>query len=745
MSTTAPAKTITVALVGNPNTGKSTLFTALAGVRQHVGNYPGVTVEKKTGRMNFDGAHFLLVDLPGTYSLAPRSPDEMVAVDILLHRHTDEARPDAVLCVVDAGNIDRNLYLVSQTLELGLPTVVALNMIDVASERGTKIDVAKLRERLGVPIVEIQANRGIGIDELKRTLKAASDAGPPKIESPFSAEFREEIAKLAELANANVAGTALPNYLIARLLLDTSGYLSDTIAVGNEKLKQAITESRERLAKAGQPVPAVEAMARYGWIAKLLDGVVVRDPVRRTTLSDQIDGVLTHRVWGTLFFAVMMIVVFQAVFSWAGPLMELIENGVGYVAKSLESRMDDGALRSLLVDGIIGGVGGVVVFLPQILILFLFIGILEDCGYMARAAYLMDKLMVRVGLSGKSFIPLLSSFACAIPGVMATRVIENKRDRLTTMLIAPLMSCSARIPVYTLLIAAFIPARRYFFGVFGLQGFVMFAMYLVGIVAAVLVAGLLKKTLLRGPTPPFVMELPSYKMPAVMTVVYRMLDRGWAFLSNAGTIILAVSILVWAGLYYPHDSATVEAPFAAQKQALEQEVAALPEDSAERTAKEDELATLENHIRGAYQRQSYLGRMGHWIEPAVEPLGWDWRIGCAAIASFPAREVVVATLGIIYDLGGEIDVEDEEQSSRLAHALSEATWDGEPDRKVFNLATALSVMVFFALCAQCAATLAIIKRETNSWRWPIFTFTYMTALAYVAALVTYQVTIRLIA
>jgi ferrous iron transport protein B len=267
----------------------------------------------------------------------------------------------------------------------------------------------------------------------------------------------------------------------------------------------------------------------------------------------------------------------------------------------------------------------------------------------------------------------------------------------------------------------------------------------VGIVAAVFVAGLLKKTLLRGPTPPFVMELPSYKMPAVMTVVYRMLDRGWAFLSNAGTIILAVSILVWAGLYYPHDSATVEAPFAAQKETLEKEVAALPEDSAERTAKEDELATVENHIRGAYQRQSYLGRMGHAIEPAVRPLGWDWRIGCAAIASFPAREVVVATLGIIYDLGGEIDVEDEEQSSRLAHALSEATWDGEPDRKVFNIATALSVMVFFALCAQCAATLAIIKRETNSWRWPIFTFTYMTALAYVAALVTYQVTIRLIA
>lgn len=777
MPTTAPAKTITVALVGNPNTGKSTLFTALAGVRQHVGNYPGVTVEKKTGRMNYDGAHFLLVDLPGTYSLAPRSPDEMVAVDILLHRHTDEDRPDAVLCVVDAGNIDRNLYLVSQTLELGLPTVVALNMIDVARERGTKIDVAMLRERLGVPIVEIQANRGVGIDELKRTLEIASHAAAPRVESPFSAEFRDEVSKLAEITNA--AGTGLPLYLVARLLLDTSGYLSDTIAVGNEKLKLAINESRERLAKLGQPVPAVEAMARYGWIAKLLDGVVMRDPVRRTTLSDRIDGVLTHRVWGTLFFAAMMIVVFQAVFSWAGPLMELIESGVGFTAEALKSRMADGALRSLLVDGIIGGVGGVVVFLPQILILFLFIGILEDCGYMARAAYLMDKLMVRVGLSGKSFIPLLSSFACAIPGVMATRVIENKRDRLTTMLIAPLMSCSARIPVYTLLIAAFIPARSYLGGFLGLQALVMFAMYLVGIVAAVCVAGLLKKTLLRGPTPPFVMELPSYKRPALMTVVYRMLDRGWAFLSNAGTIILAVSIIVWAGLYYPHDSATVEAPYIAERQELEarteplraesetwsarakeleEQLDRLPEESAERAAPEqelaelqrklapfDRLAELEHEVQGAYQRQSYLGRMGHAIEPVVRPLGWDWRVGCAAIASFPAREVVVATLGIIYNVGGDFDPEDEKESKPLRTALKNATWDGEPDRKVFNLATALSVMVFFALCAQCAATLAIIKRETNSWRWPIFTFTYMTALAYVGALVTYQVTIRLIA
>lgn len=749
MTTAAPvnpsAKTITVALVGNPNTGKSTLFTALAGVRQHVGNYPGVTVEKKTGRMTHDGTHFNLVDLPGTYSLAPRSPDEMVAVDILLGRQAESERPDAVLCVVDAGNIERNLYLVSQTLELGLPIVVALNMIDVARERGTKIDVGQLSRRLGVPIVEIQANRGIGIDKLKTALKAASGSAAPTIESPFSAEFREEVRKLAAHVDANGNAAALPSYLVGRMLLDTSGYLAETIAANDDTgLKQAITEARERLAKLGQPVPAVEAMARYGWIGKLLEGVVVRDTVRRTTMSDKIDAILTHRAWGTLFFIAMMVVVFQAVFTWAGPLMDLIEAGVGSLGEFIGSRLKEGALRSLLVEGIIGGVGGVVVFLPQILILFFFIGILEDCGYMARAAYLMDKLMVRVGLSGKSFIPLLSSFACAIPGVMATRVIENKRDRLTTMLIAPLMSCSARIPVYTLLIAAFIP-ERYWLGFVGLQGVVMFAMYMVGIVAAVAVAWLLKRTMLRGPTPPFVMELPSYKMPAPMTVFYRMLDRGWAFLSNAGTIILAVSIVVWAGLYYPHDSAAVEEPFQAQKAEIEAKIEAYPEDSEERKATEEQLADLNNEIDGAYKRQSYLGRMGHAIEPVVRPLGWDWRIGCAAIASFPAREVVVATLGIIYNVGGELDVmESDDDRKKMSDVLAEATWDGT-DRKVFNLATALSVMVFFALCAQCAATLAIIKRETNTWRWPIFTFAYMTGLAYVASFVTYQVAIRLIA
>jgi ferrous iron transport protein B len=437
----------------------------------------------------------------------------------------------------------------------------------------------------------------------------------------------------------------------------------------------------------------------------------------------------------------MMALVFQTIFIWAdlGP-MTWINDGFAWLGEQVEARMAEGALRSLLVDGVIAGVGGVIVFLPQILILFFFMAILEDCGYMARAAYLMDKLMVRVGLSGKSFIPLLSSFACAIPGVMATRVIENRRDRLTTILVAPLMSCSARLPVYTILIAAFIPSETYLGGALNLQGMTLFAMYLLGVVAAIAVAWVLKKTLLKGPTPPFVMELPSYKMPSPSTVLYRMFERGWAFVRRAGTLILMVSIVVWAALYYPHDESAAQADLNAQRAALRTQLAETDISSEEAQRLGQQLSQLDTPeaLDGAYQRQSYLGQAGRFIEPVVKPLGWDWRIGSAAIASFPAREVVVATLGIIYNLGGEVD----ESSPTLQEALQTATWEGT-NRPVFNVPVALSIMVFFALCAQCASTLVIIKRETNSWGWPLLTFVYMTTLAYVGALVTYQIGIRL--
>jgi ferrous iron transport protein B len=683
----------------------------------------------------------------------------MVVVDLLLGRREDVPPCDAIICIVDASNLERNLYLVSQVLELGLPTVVALNMIDIARSRGLVIDAPRLAERLGIPVVPVQANKRRGLDELKTALAEAIGRRSAVRESPFPPVFCQEVSRLEAAINESVNShanqqAAVPRYLAERLLLDTGGYLEQSglfngnfngnghSGNGSWQLQEHLQAARSRLAAAGLPVPAVEALARYDWAGRQLEGVIERPAERAETLTDKIDRILTHRVWGTAVFAAVMFLLFSAIFIFARPLMDGIQAGVDFVAGALKTNMADGALRSLLVDGILGGAGSVIVFLPQILILFMFIAILEDCGYMARAAYLMDKLMVRVGLSGKSFIPLLSSFACAIPGIMATRVIENRRDRLTTIMVAPLMSCSARLPVYTLLIGAFIPAG-YVAGVLPLQGLTLFVMYLVGVVAAVVVALVLKRTLLRGATPPFVMELPPYKFPSPALVMHRMVERGWSFVYRAGTLITAVAIVVWALLYYPHNRAAVEESLTRDQTALAAQMEQLPAGDEHRQFLAAELSRYhdpqqrEQLLAGAYQRQSILGHMGRWVEPAVRPLGWDWRIGCAAIASFPAREVVLGTLGVVYNLGS-VDFEQSKGQTQLQTQLRNATWDGSL-RPVFTVPMALGLMVFFALCAQCAATLVIIKRETNSWRWPAFTFTYMTVLAYLGALATYQI------
>lgn len=738
-----PPVTVTVALLGNPNTGKSTLFTALAGVRQRTGNYPGVTVEKKIGRCALGGRPFELIDLPGTYSLAPRSPDELVTVDVLLGRQADQPAPAVVLCIVDAANLERNLFLVSQALALGKPLVVALNMIDVARERGLRIDIGKLQARLGVPVVAIQANRGVGLDELRTTLISAAGTQTRALTRSLPGEFYSAVNRLLPLS-LDAHGHPLPEFLVERLLLDTSGYLERDVAAAGPKLHAALQAERKQLAEQGCPIPQIEAISRYGWVARTLDGVVERPKSQRSTFSDRLDGVLTHWFWGTLIFCGLMFLLFSSIFWLAPPVMDLIEAGTGRLAETFQKQMSPGPLRSLLVDGVIGGVGGVIIFLPQIVLLFMFIAILEDCGYMARAAYLMDKLMSRVGLSGKSFIPLLSSFACAIPGVMATRVIENWRDRLTTILVAPLMSCSARLPVYLLFIGAFIPAEiSYLGGWVSLQSLTLLGMYAIGIFTALAVAWCLKKTLLAGETPPFVMELPAYKIPSAKLVGFRMAERGWAFLARAGTLIVAVSVLVWAAQYYPYgnDAAFLDQEFVKEQTetARQLNAAAAPQLSAAlatELAEFDDPDMTESLRKGIAQRHSYLAQLGRAIEPVVRPLGWDWRIGCAALASFPAREVVIGTLGVIYHISG--DVGEDSVQMQLQERLKRATWDDDPTRPVFTLPVALSIMVFFALCAQCASTLVIIKRETNSWRWPIFTFVYMTVLAYLAAWGTYQ-------
>jgi ferrous iron transport protein B len=720
----------TIALVGNPNTGKSTLFNALSGLRQRVGNYPGVTVELKKGFMTADGWNFTLVDLPGTYSLAPRSPDEMVAVDLLLGQQAGEARPDVVVSLVDASNLDRNLYLTTQILELGIPVVVALNMIDLAEGQGVRVDAEELSRRLGVPVVPIQANRGRGLDRLREAITAAADADAPPCGVTFPEAFEREATQLRE-----ALGEAVPEFLVRRVLLDVGGYTEQRLAARHEGVGERVAAARQRLAADGCGVPTVEARARYGWIRRVTDGCVRRPLERPVTWTDRVDAVLTHRLWGTLVFLLLMFGVFQAIFTGARPLMGLIGDAQDRLTGLVGSQLPAGPVRSLLTDGVIAGVGGVVVFLPQIVILFGFLAVLEDCGYMARAAFLMDKVMSRAGLSGKSFIPLLSSMACAVPGILAARVIEDRRDRLATILVAPLMSCSARLPVYILLIGAFLTAGFPWW----LPGLVMFAMYLVGLIAAPLMALLLKRTLLRGETPVFVMEMPLYRWPSLFAIGRRMFDAAGSFLYRAGTMILATMVLVWALLYFPSTDGQGQS-YDLRTAAMEEEAEQLRADGDEDRA--DEVESEAKRLRGEWKRGSVLGRMGRAIEPAVRPLGWDWRLGMAALASFPAREVVVGTLGVIYDQGdvdaGEVSESPDVADTPLARAMVAATWDDEPSRKVFTVPTALSLMVFFALCCQCVSTLAVIRRETRSWRWPLFTFAYMTALAYVGALIVYQ-------
>ena len=642
---------LTVALLGNPNTGKSTLFSAIAGIPTRIGNYPGVTVEEKVGTFLHRSHTIDLIDLPGAYSLKAKSPDEQVAVDVL-HGNIDGIKqPDCIVVVVDATNLSRNLYLVSQALAVGQPVLVALTLCDVAESKGIHIDRKKLSDFLGCPVLRLVAPRRDGIDQLADALIESRDW----------------------------SGQAVPEAL--------SAYLS-------------------QIAESDRPVAAADAIARYNWIDDITKDVLSFSTKHSQSLGERIDAVLTHRILGTVVFGLTMLSIFSSIFWLATPLMDLVSSGIELLAGWAESAIPEGILQSLVVNGIIAGVGGVVIFLPQIAILFLFVAVLEGCGYLARAAFLMDRLLVGVGLSGKSFIPLLSSFACAIPGIMAARTIENKRDRLLTILVAPLMSCSARLPVYLLLCSAFVPNIAVGNTWFRLPAVVLASMYLIGILVAAIVAFVLSRTIFRGPPQPFVLELPSWRWPQPAVVGERVREAAVSFLKNAGTLILAVSIVVWALGSFP-------------KPVIQ---AGVDPESAEQ--------------QGEALRQSFLGQAGRFIEPVVKPLGWDWRIGCAAVASFPAREVVLGVLGVIYNLG-DVDPGEEEGAGMLIRQLRSATWDGT-DRKVFTLPVALSIMVFFALCAQCASTLVIIGKETASWVWPLVSFTYMTALAWIGAFCIFQ-------
>lgn len=727
-------KAARVALVGNPNTGKSTLFNALAGLNVRTGNYAGVTIEKKIGRCKLPTQTIDLVDLPGTYSLAPRSPDELVAVEVLTSNidggDLDGEPPvELIVCVVNAVQLQRNLFLVSQLLELGKPTIIALNMIDSVESRGVVIDIDRLSHQLGVPVIATSASRRRGIDELKQAIQQQLDGAG--VDTTRERTMPDSFYAICDDLRAAMTGTAcvtgrddevhLPDdYLLQRMLLDRGGESERRIVaqLGGGVLP-ALSAARARVAETlGDPTD-MECSARYAWAKRKLDGVIGTGGTVHSAATDRLDSILTHRVFGLVCFVAVMFLIFQSIYSLASWPMDAIDAATGFVTDILVASMGPGMLRSLLTDGVIAGVGGVLIFLPQIALLFFFLALLEDCGYMARAAFLVDRMFSWFGLSGKSFLPMMSSFACAVPGVMATRVIENRRDRFATIMVAPLMSCSARLPVYLLLIGAFVPTTAVMGGWLSLPAIVLMAMYMVGVVVAIPVAWILKKTILRGEVAPFVLELPEYKVPSPRVVFSRVWEASKAFVVRAGTLIFAASIVIWFAGYWPGDHS--------QQYAMQAEVESLPEDAPEIESIQQALSAESADLLEG----SLLGRVGHAIEPAVRPLGWDWKIGVGALASFPAREVIIATLGTIYSLGGDAD------EDGLAGAMRASKHpDGSP---VYTIPVALSIMVFFALCAQCVSTLLVIRRETNSWSWPVLSFTYMTVLAYLGALVTYQV------
>ena len=692
----ATDRTPIYAIVGNPNCGKSTLFNALTGLKQKVGNYPGVTVEKKIGETySQHGRPIKLIDLPGTYSLAARSPDEAVTRDVLLGRRADTPQPDRILCIVDATNLERNLYLVHQILDLGRPVILVLNMMDLAKAAGLQIRIAHLEQELGIPVIACEAVNGRGLVGLKLAMSRIDLAlarhrwDVPVAVAPAVAELQ-----------ASLIGNDQRPPLVARaeaLLLLTD---CDTVRVAGStplspRTTGILTHWQTRWEGEGTDWAGTLVGSRYEAIGKLCANVVQQAGGTGPSVSDRIDAVVVHPLWGWLVLGAVMTGLFLSIFTLAEYPMNWIDTHVAMLGGWVKDTLPPGDLRDLLSDGVISGVGGVVTFLPQILILFFFIGLLENTGYMARAAFIMDRLMSRVGLNGKSFIPLLGSYACAIPGIMATRTIEDPKGRLVTILVAPLMSCSARLPVYLLMIAALLPGSAV--PVLTKVG-IMLLMYALGTFGAFGFAWLFKRTLLKGKPPMMIMELPPYRLPGLRDVALQMIERAGLFLKRAGTIILGISIVLWFLTTYPKHP--------------------------------NPAATTAQQID-----YSFAGRAGHALEPVIRPLGFDWRVGVGLITSMAAREVFVSSMAVVFSVdhfagGKRADV------TPLRDSLTAATWPG--GAKLFTPLVCLTLMVYYVFAMQCMSTVAVVKRETNSWRWPAFQFAYMTGTAWFVCFIIYQ-------
>jgi ferrous iron transport protein B len=715
-SHTAPISTI--ALVGNPNTGKSTIFNALTGLKQKIANYPGVTVERKVGHCNIKGRSYKVIDLPGTYSLNYKKIDERITYQTLIGEYKHEEAPDLVLIVVDASNLDRNLFLATQVMDLGLPCMLVLNMMDVAKDRAIKIDSESIEKKLGIPVLSVSAKNNQEIDCIREGISSRHfNPTKPLLWKPGE---NLKIALQMVIDKWLKPYSKLPKQalVIEALRLISDDHFEDLFyeAENIEKGRKVVQDARFLLENRGDNPVAAEVLKRYDFINECTQGAVTQQNEETKSISDHIDEVVTHKVFGPIIFVGVLLVMFQSIFTWATPFMDMIDLVFIESSNWLSANLPEGMLTSLLVDGVIAGLGGVVIFLPQILFLFFFIYVLEGTGYMARAAFVMDGFMTKVGLHGRSVVPLMSGFACAIPGIMATRNIENWRDRIITIMVLPFMACSARLPVYALLIAAFIPQTP-ILGFLNLQGVTFFALYLFGIVMAILAALVMNQFFPKTDSSPFIMELPSYKMPKWSVIFQNTYERGKIFITEAGRIIIAISIVLWFLASYPKTD--------------------IP-DNLTQTVTNTETSFNPQQNPETYQlKKSYAGQFGNFIEPVIRPLGFDWKIGIGLVTSFAAREVMVGTLNTIYSIENTGD-----EVLTLKEKLINDK-DPETGKPVYTTATAISLMIFFALAMQCMSTIAIVRRETNSWKWPASMFLYMTGLAYILSFLTYQIGSRL--
>ena len=721
-----------VALAGNPNAGKTTVFNLLTGLHQRVGNFPGVTVERKTGRM-VGNESIEVIDLPGTYSLNPKSPDERIAYDVLVGRVPGETIPDCVVCVIDATNLERNLYLATQVMDLGLPTIVVLNMMDEVEASGTSIDVDMLADELQTPVIPMAATRRRGVEALRKAITAPlkPPASPQWRLMPAVAAAVSELEASLEARQPALSAPARRSEALRVIGSETA--LAYWEAVDSVFFDTA-SDVRDRLKERSVPVESAEVIGRYDWLRDVAARVTTLPEADKTSVSDRLDAVLTHRIAGPILFAAILLLIFQAIFSWATPAMDVIEAGVLGLSTLARAYLPAGFVADLLVDGVIAGVGNVIVFLPQILLLFFFLGLMENTGYMARTAFIMDRLMRKVGLTGGAVVPLMSSFACAIPGIMAARTMDNERDRIVTIMVVPLMSCSARLPVYTLFIAAFIPQTR-LFGPVGAQGLAMFSLYALGTVMAFVAAWVLKRKVIGGSNSFFMMELPPYRRPQMKLVLWRMYERARVFVKSAGKIILICSVIIWFMASYPVPDPPSD--LLAREAAIEQALAESSVSAGEGNAADQAVLTAELEQIGArmaahQMEYSLIGRLGRTIEPVMAPLGFDWKLSAGIIAAFAAREVIVSALGTIYSVG------DADENSVALRERLRTDRHPETGQLVYTPLVAMSLMVFFVLAMQCMSTLAIARRELNSWMWPAVMWTYMTGLAYVCALIVYQ-------